>query len=173
MNIRAKILLFFLLVSTICFAQTKDNKRKLPSVDIKNIDGSTVNTSTLNNDGKPMYISFWALWCTNCIKELNTIADVYSDWQKETGVKVVAISIDDERNKSKVAPFANGKNWEYELYLDPNSDLKRALNINTIPFSFLLNGKGEIVWQHNGYIAGDEEVLYKLLQKLKAGEEID
>ena len=80
--------------------------------------------------------------------------------------------LDDERNKTKIKPFVNGKNWEYDIYLDPNSDLKRALNINTIPFSFLVNGKGEIVWQHNGYSAGDEEHLLELIKKVAAGEEI-
>lgn len=151
------------------FAQ---EKRKLPRVELQTLDGKKVSLDTLTNNGKPIYISFWALWCTNCIKELNAIVDVYPDWQKETGVKIVAISIDDERNKSKVGPFVNGKNWEYDVLLDPNSDAKRALNVNTIPHSFLINGKGEIVYQHNGYNAGDEDELYKLIKQLSAGETI-
>ena len=166
-----KTFLIVLLVSLIKFSEGQNN-RKLPSVQVQNLNGDNLDISTLSNDGKPMYISFWALWCTNCIKELNAITDVYADWQKETGVKIVAVSIDDERNKSKVNPFVSGKNWEYDVYLDPNSDLKRALNINTIPHSFLLNGKGEIVYQHNGYTPGDEEELYKLIKKVAAGEDI-
>ena len=163
-------LLFF----TICLCQFgfTQNNRKLPSVQVQNLNGDNLDISSVSNDGKPIYISFWALWCTNCIKELNAITDLYADWQKETGVKIVAVSIDDERNKAKVNPFVSGKNWEYEVYLDPNSDLKRALNINTIPHSFLLNGKGEIVYQHNGYTPGDEEELYKLIKKVAAGEDI-
>jgi cytochrome c biogenesis protein CcmG/thiol:disulfide interchange protein DsbE len=149
------------------FAQ---DKRTLPNVELQTLDGKKVNLSTLSNNGKPIYISFFALWCTNCIKELAALSDVYTDWQKETGVKIVAISIDDERNKSKVGPFVNGKNWDYDILLDPNSDAKRALNINTIPHTFLLNGKGEIVYQHNGYNAGDEDELYKLIQKVAAGD---
>jgi hypothetical protein len=81
-------------------------------------------------------------------KELNAIAEVYDDWQEETGVKVIAVSIDDSRNAAKVAPFANGKDWPFEIYLDTNSDLKRALNVNAIPHTFLLNANKEIVWQH-------------------------
>ena len=42
-------------------------------------------------------------------KELNAISEVYDDWQEETGVKVIAVSIDDSRNAAKVGPFANGK----------------------------------------------------------------
>lgn len=166
---RIVFLIFALMVTGSVVAQSA---RKLPSVQVQTLNGDKVDISTISNDGKPIYISFWALWCTNCIKELNAITDMYADWQKETGVKIVAVSIDDERNKAKVNPFVNGKNWEYEVYLDPNSDLKRALNINTIPHSFLLNGKGEIVYQHNGYNPGDEEELYKLIKKVAAGEDI-
>jgi cytochrome c biogenesis protein CcmG, thiol:disulfide interchange protein DsbE len=158
------------LLATTLSAVFAQEKRTLPSVELQTLDGKKVNLNSLTNNGKPIYISFWALWCTNCIKELNVITDLYADWQKETGVKIVAISIDDERNKSKVGPFVNGRNWEYEVLLDPNSDAKRALNVNTIPHSFLLNGKGEIIHQHNGYNAGDEDELYKMIQKLAAGD---
>lgn len=166
-----KLVLAFSLFAVILSAKAQD-KRPLPSVEVQTLDGRKFNISQLSNNGKPVYISFWALWCTNCVKELNAINEVYSDWQKETGVKLVAISIDDERNKPKVAPYVNGKGWEFDVYLDPNSDLKRALNVNTIPHSFLVDGTGQIVWQHNGYSAGDENELYELIKKLSAGESI-
>ena len=75
-------------------------------------------------------ISFWATWCKPCIKELDAIADVYDDWQDETGVQLVAVSIDDSRNTARVAPFVNGKGWEYTVLLDPNSDFRRAMGID-------------------------------------------
>ena len=72
----------------------------------------------------PIVINFWATWCKPCKKELNNIAEVYDEWQDETGVKIIAISIDDTRSMSKVAPYVNSVSWEYEVYLDPNGDLK-------------------------------------------------
>jgi cytochrome c biogenesis protein CcmG, thiol:disulfide interchange protein DsbE len=142
--------------------------KSLPNVSVQTLDGAKVNLAELKNDGKPIYISFWALWCVNCIKELNTITDMYADWQKETGVKIVALSIDDERNKQKVKPFVNGKAWEYDILLDPNSDVKRALNINQIPYSMIIDGNGNIVWEHIGYAPGDENEVYEQLKKLSA-----
>ena len=137
-----------------------------PSVDIKNIEGKIINTDEFDNGGKPIIVSFWATWCKPCAKELDAISEVYDEWQDETGVKLLAISIDDARNTAKIAPFANGKDWPYEVYLDANSDLKRALNVNAIPHTFLLNGKKEIVWQHTSYFDGDEDELFKEVQKL-------
>lgn len=145
----------------------------LPSINIKDLRGNSVDASSISNDGKPVVISFWATWCKPCIRELNTINDMYIDWQDETGVKLVAISIDDSRLSSKVRPFVSSQGWEYEIYLDENSDLRRALNVNNIPHTFLLNGQGDIVWQHNGYLPGDEDHLYELITKLSKGEKIE
>ena len=138
----------------------------IPSVDIKTLDGKTINTSSFDNNGDPIVISFWALWCKNCIKELEAISEIYEDWQDETNVKLIAISIDDSRNTSKLKPFVNTKGWEYEIYHDPNSDFKRALGINQIPHTFLLNGKNEIISEHVGYTDGQEEELYHKIKKL-------
>lgn len=142
------------------------NAQSIPSVDIKTTDGKTVNTSTFTNDGKPMVINFWATWCKPCVRELTNIAEVYEDWVDETGVKLIAVSIDDTRSMARVAPFANGKGWEYEIYVDTNSDLKRAMNVPNVPHTVLVDGNGKIVYQHTSYADGDEEELYEKIKKL-------
>ena len=161
------LFLFAILFTGSLFAQNK-----IPATEIKTLDGKIINTSTFKNDGKPIIISFWATWCKPCIKELKNIAEVYEDWQDETGVKLIAISVDDSRSMNRVAPFVNGRGWEYEVYLDPNNDFKRAMNVNNVPHVFLIDGNGKIVWQHTSYAEGDEEELYELVQKLAKGETI-
>ena len=153
------------ILSQLAFAQSEKG-RKIPSVDIKTIDQQKFNTSGISNDGKPIIISFWATWCKPCVKELSNIMDVYDEWQEETGVKLVAISIDDARNVNKVAPYVSGKGWEYEVYLDPNGDFKRAMNVITVPHTFIANGENQIVWQHNAYSEGDEDELFELVKKV-------
>ena len=140
--------------------------RTLPSVKVKNLKGSLVNIQTIENNGNPIVISFWATWCKPCKKELNAIAEVYEEWQDDTGVKLVAISIDDSRSSSKVKPYVNSSGWEYEIYLDPNRDLSRSLGVSTVPHTFLLDGDGNIVWEHRGYIEGDEEELLEQIEQI-------
>ena len=154
-------LTFFLFLSIVTFAQ-----EKLPNVVLKDIDGNAVNLSEIKNDGKPYVINFWATWCAPCKRELNTISDLYEDWQKETGVKIYAISIDDQRTVDKVKPYVSAQGWEYEVLLDTNGDLKRALGVNNVPFTFLVDGKGNIVWKHNNYNPGDENELFEKIKKL-------
>ena len=145
----------------------------LPSAKLKTLDGNTFDMAKLENDGKPIIISFWATWCSPCKRELNTIAEEYEDWQDETGVKLVAISIDDARNMHKVKPYVAGQAWEYEVYLDPNSDFRRLMNVNNVPHTFLLDGDRNVVYQHNSYAPGDEEHLYELVEKVSRGESVN
>ncbi len=142
---------------------------KLPeNITLKSLDGQSVPSSVIQNDGKPVIISFWATWCKPCNRELNNIKEVYEEWQDETGVKLVAISIDDARSASRVKPHVDGNDWPYEVYIDQNSDLKRAMNVVNVPHTFILNGEGEIVWQHTGYQdGGEDEVIEQVRQLLK------
>lgn len=147
------------------------NNGKIPDVQIKKLDGSKISTSDIiKNDGKPVVISFWATWCKPCKKELDAIAEEYENWQKETGVKLIAISIDDSRTSAKVPTDVKSKGWKYEVYLDENQDFKRAMNVNNVPHTFLINGKGEIVWSHNSYSDGDEEKLYENIKLVAKGQ---
>jgi thiol-disulfide isomerase/thioredoxin len=158
------LILFFVavLISSVVFAQKTG---KLPSVKLKDLQGNTVDTGTLSNDGNPIVICFWATWCSPCKRELNTYQELYEDWQDETGVKIVAVSIDDQRSVSRVNPYINSVEWDYEILLDANSDFKRALGVNNVPHTFLLDGDLNIVWQHNNYAPGDEDELYHELIK--------
>lgn len=145
---------------------------KIPSATVKTCNGTKTNTGTFSNNGKPIIISFWATWCKPCKKELDAIHESYADLVKETGVKLIAISIDDARSCSKVVTDVKAKGWEYDVYIDENQDFKRAMNVNNVPHTFLVDGNGQIVWSHNSYAEGDEEKLFENVRKLAKGEKL-
>ena len=115
------ILASFICLIAIANIQAQDKARKLPEVDVKDLTGKMVKSSSLLNTDGLTIIDFWATWCKPCILELDNISDQYPRWQKETGVKIIAISIDDARNAAKVAPFVKGRDWTYEVYIDRKS----------------------------------------------------
>ncbi len=164
------ILIVLSLYGNIVFSQN-EKKSELPSIDIKTLTGETFNTSDIKNPEGPVFLSFWATWCKPCIKELIAVDENYEDWQDEFGLKVYAVSIDDVKSMNRVAPFVNGRAWDFEVLLDPNSDFKRAMNVINVPHSFILNENGEVIWQHNSYSPGDEDEIYKILKEITPEKE--
>ncbi len=137
----------------------------VPDVSLKDIEGNSVQTADLVQEEGPTVYCFWATWCSPCKRELNNYAELYEDWVDETGVKIVAVSIDDQRSMNRVAPYVNSVGWEYDILLDPNREFARALNVNNVPHTFVVDPEGRVVWSHNNYADGDEYELYEELLK--------
>ncbi len=164
-QIFAIIGVFFVLTAfTISNAPATDGNT-LPAVDVKTMDGKSVNIQDLVGKGKVTVISFWATWCSPCKRELDAIAEIYPDWQEEYGVELLAVTIDDARGVAKVPAMVASKGWEYKILSDSKQELQRALNFQTVPQTFLLNAAGEIVYTHSGYSPGDEFELEDEIKK--------
>lgn len=157
---------FFTLLM-VCFTiLSHANNNPFPSINIKSLDGKAVNTDTYTKSGKITVVSFWATWCTPCKRELDVINEVYADWVEKYGLQLLAITIDDVRGITKVPAMVQSKGWEFTVLADTKQELQQALNFQTIPQTFLLNDKGEIVYSHNGYNPGDEVELEKKIAAL-------
>jgi len=150
---------FTLVLITMLFAATAFAQRTLPSVEINDMDGKTVNIQDYATEGKLTVLSFWATWCTPCKRELNNIAELYPEWQDKYNVQLVAVSIDNARTFPQVRPYITAQDWEYIVLSDINQNLQRALGFQTVPQTFLLDKNGHIIYDHNGYVDGDEYVL--------------
>ncbi len=161
----------FLLIS-FAFMAVFVNAQEIPNVQLKTLDQQTVESIDviMNEDGGPILLCFWATYCKPCVKELNAYNELYPDWEDETGVKIILVSIDNARSVSRVAPFVNGKAWDFDVYIDTNSDLKRAMNVINVPHTFLIDSEGNVVWQHTAFMDGDEEKVYEEILKLTEKE---
>ncbi|MDR0971849.1 MAG: TlpA family protein disulfide reductase [Bacteroidales bacterium] len=165
---KRSFLFFALFVFCFSFLYSQDEKQnaKLPSVVVKTLDQKQINSNEFSNDGKPFVVCFWATWCKPCLAELSAMAELYSSLQEETGIKIYAVSIDDARTVSKVKPLINSRDWEFEVILDENSELRRAMGVNNPPHTFIIGSNGEILWQHVGYAVGDEEAMIEEYKKI-------
>jgi peroxiredoxin len=162
MRLLTIIFLFFACtLSLSLFAQ-----KSVPDVTVKTLDGKTVNLRDYVDKGKITILNFWATWCSPCKKELDAIAEVYEDWQKEYNVQVLAVTIDTQRDLPKVKPMVATKEWDYTILSDAPGQLKNALNFQSIPQMYLIDQKGMIVYEHTGYLPGDEVDLEKRIKAL-------
>lgn len=152
------------LFTTSLFAQ---EGKIAPGFRLENLDGDIISLEDSLGDG-PILISFWATWCKPCIEELPEIEKIY-DELKDQGLKAFAISVDGERSVAKVEPFVKAKKLSIPVLLDTNSDVARIYYATTVPFTVIIDSKGEIVYSHSGYKKGDEiHLKAKLVEILGA-----
>lgn len=143
----------------------EESYSKLPDIDLKILDGAEIDLSDKIQNKELTVISFWATCCAPCKKELNAIHEVYDKWQKELDVQLIAVSIDNERTVGRVSSYVESTQWEYDILLDTDWNLKKALNIKNIPFTVVVDEDGNILYSHQNYAEGDEEFLYEELLK--------
>lgn len=140
---------------------------QLPSVQLRDIEGKRIATDSLSDGKHPLIITFFATWCKPCLRELSAIDEVYPDWQSETGVRLVAVSIDEGANSKKVKPLVRAKGWSYEVLLDPNGEFKRAMSVQGIPSVIVLSAEGKVIYRHTGYTEGGEQKIIEALRQHK------
>ncbi len=151
---------FLFLAFTVVNAQDQ-----IPSVNLKTLDGQTVDLKDYVGKGKPVFLSFWATWCKPCVQELNNISELLPEWEAAYQLEVVAVTIDTQRQLAKAKSTVMTNGWAVTILSDSNQQLMTKLGFQTIPQSFLLDGTGKVVYSHSGYKPGDE---YELEEKLKS-----
>ena len=154
---------FFLVCSLASFV-ISNSQSDLPNVNLKTLTGKSTSIKKIAEKNELIIISLWATWCVPCKNELDAVAEVYDEWVSETDVVYYAVSIDDSRTSKRIKPMVYGKDWEFEILLDENSDLKRAFGVSTVPYTTIIKNS-RIVYKHTGYTPGYEDELYNQLLK--------
>ncbi len=160
--------ILFILATLLLASNMMAQNAKMPTnITLKDLEGNNVQSEVISNGDHLIILSFWATWCKPCNRELDAIRDLYDEWQEQTGVKLVAVSIDDARSAARVKPWVDGHDWPYEVYMDQNKDFARAMNVGAdVPHTFIISSNGEILWQHKGYQDGGEEELIEKVKEL-------
>ncbi|MDA3906067.1 MAG: TlpA disulfide reductase family protein, partial [Bacteroidales bacterium] len=123
-----------------------DNFGKLSSNDLQwtflNDKNESVRLSDLTD--KPIFINIWATWCAPCIAEMPSIEKLYIDYKDD--VHFVIATYED---KSLVDAFLQKQNLNLPVYRNQTKE-PLLLHSKTIPATFILNTKGEIIVSEKG-----------------------
>ena len=134
---------------------------KAPDFTLKSIDGKTIKLSDYK--GKIVIIDFWATWCGPCRKGIPDLIEIQKQYPKD--VVVLGISVDRETAKD-VAPFVKNNKINYSVALFTEDVIKSFGGINSIPTSFVIDKKGNIVKKFVGL--QPKSAYTDLLNSLKA-----
>lgn len=133
---------------------------------LRDVNGKEVTLASLS--GKVVIMSFWATWCAPCKEEMPHLQKLFSA-KGADGLVVLSISTDDARTASKVKPYVEKMGYTFPVLLDKESKVIGSYNpAKTLPYTVIVDRKGDVVKQIAGYNPGDEKVLEELVVGLLA-----
>lgn len=104
-----------------------------------------------NFEGKWTLLSFWSYSCPPCLQELPSLSQMSLSW---SGPPLEVITVNTDEDKSENYELAKGFLQDQEIVVptlfDRDHALSKAFVVTAYPKHFLVNPKGEIVWQAEG-----------------------
>ena len=152
---------FAFTISSSIYAQ-----QAIPNVNVVDVHGKTVALANYMKNGKPKIVSLWATWCGPCRMELNALKAVSPKWKKNYGIEIIAISVDVPAMAGRAKKMFETNGWDYTFMHDNKQELLSALGIQSIPYSMLIDGNGNIKSVQVGYHAGYEKELEDKIKNL-------
>ncbi len=126
--------------------------RVAPSIDITKLEivneaGENFNLSSLK--GKKLIVSFYASWCGNCLDEMREINKI-----KNTELKDIEVICITDESLEKLTHFKEKSGYPF-LFLKLKKQFP-DIGINSIPVTYIVNKKMEVVEEYLGYIQWDD-----------------
>jgi len=126
---------------------------KLKGINVDDYDFESVK-------GKVVFVNFWATWCPPCRAEMPSIQKLYDDYKD----KVEFIFVSNEKSGT-VSNFLTKNNYSLPSYNQFNNS-PPEFSVSSIPATYLLNKKGEIVIHSIGAENWNSDKIRKLLDEL-------
>lgn len=157
-----KRIIGILLLCVIAYAG--DEEAVAPDFELFDIDDNVLSLDSLVARG-PLLMAFWSLSCKMCIKELDAMRPFF-DEMDSLNVTILAVSQDKARSIPKVKPFVSSHNWHYTVVLDPENMMRDLYHVQAMPTSFIIDENKNIIFTHQGYKPGDEELIVNTIRGL-------
>ena len=129
---------------------------------LKDLKGKKVQLSDYK--GKVVLVTFWATWCGPCKKEMPELQK-FQEANRDKGVEVIAINIDDFNSRSKIKPFLDKNNLGNVKVLLEEPEQLTDYNYRGIPALYVIDREGKIAHARTGY---DPQLKEKLAHEIKA-----
>jgi len=159
------------LISILCFLSIVvaiEAQQTLETATLRNMKNVIAPFSTITKKDSLILICFWATSSDESMNELNAINAKIEEWKMSVKFRMMAVSVDEGKAANKVRPTLNMNGWTFEVFVDINGDLRKALNANNLPQAMIIKGN-KVLYQQSGFEAGSENYLLQKLQAIAIG----
>ena len=125
---------------------------------LADLDGKAVRLTDFA--GKPLWIVFWATWCTPCQEEASDIRAAYH--AHEGHLAVLAIDVQEPAEAARA--FAIKNDLDYTIGLDPTAAIKTLYGGWAMPSHFFVGADGVIKDRYVGQMTA--ELMEQHLQEI-------
>lgn len=112
--------------------------------------------------GEASVVNFWASWCVPCVQEHPLLVAL----KERTGVKVYGVNYKDQAATARRFLGRYGNPF-VAVGVDANGRAAIEWGVTGMPETFIVNGKGEIVYKHIGPISA-ETLESKIIPMVRA-----
>jgi thiol-disulfide isomerase/thioredoxin len=139
--------------------------RRAPEYDASLLDGSTITIAALR--GSPVLLNVWATWCEPCRRELPVLSALQAR-HRDRRLRVVALSVDREASRDRVASFVRRLAPGLEVWHDPRDRVSSLLGVSTMPTTMLFDADGVLRWRREGAVVDGDPELERALASVLA-----
>lgn len=116
-----------------------------PSVYFADGEGNRIDAA--NQQGKVVFVNFWATWCPPCIAEMPAIDKLYQQFKDNDNVVFVLADVDGKYEQSK--QFMDDRKLGLPVHL-PAGQIPEQWLGNAIPTTLILDKQGRVAARHEG-----------------------
>lgn len=136
----------------------------IPSVKLLTPELDRINSETLLKNQETVVLIFWKASDKKCCYHITSMIEAKSQMPQGQNIKIIGICSGEGGSVSNIKPFIAGKDWDIDVYIDTNDDLKRAMGIPGFPYTVVYGKDKNVICQYNGYCIGSEELICEKLQ---------
>lgn len=124
----------------------------LPSSPVLDLQkGRSIPFSELAPKGKVTLICFWGTWCLPGKRQIKTIVRNLPQWHQRADFQFITIAEDHQSIEGLELRYARAQKWQFPYYLDETNALKSHLRFHALPYTIIIDRKGNIAYSHTGY----------------------